>query len=86
METGQSITHYIVPEGRYARAYAQLASSGYQLHWQSLPAVGSTKKTSKNKFTCPECRQNAWAKAGARLICGECYEQDKDNLALMIPQ
>ena len=44
METGQSMTHYILPEGRYARAYAQLASSGYQLHWQSLPAVGSAKK------------------------------------------
>jgi len=63
METGQSITHYIIPEGLYAKAYAQLSASGYQLHWQSLPAVGSArKKTSKTKFTCPECGQNAWAK------------------------
>src|SRR4030095_15194387 len=58
-ETGQSITHYIIPEGRYARAYATLASSGFQLHWQSLPAVGSAKKSSKRKFTCPECGQTA---------------------------
>jgi hypothetical protein len=86
MVTGQSITHYILPEGRYARAYAQLASSGFQLHWQSLPAVGGKKKSSKSKFTCPECGQNAWAKPGARLICGECFEADKENISLMIPQ
>ena len=67
---GQSMTHYILPEGRYAMAYAQLASSGYQLHWQSLPASGRKTITSKRKFTCPECGQNAWAKPGARLICG----------------
>src|SRR6266545_5332547 len=26
------------PEGRYAKAYATLAASGFQLHWQSVPA------------------------------------------------
>ena len=63
-ETGQSVTHYIMPEGRYARAYAKLAATGFQLHWQSLPASkhAKAKKSSKTKFTCPECGQNAWAK------------------------
>jgi hypothetical protein len=83
METGQSMTHYILPEGRYARAYAQLASSGYQLHWQSLPAVGSAKKSSKRKFTCPECGQNAWAKPGARLICGVCFNDEEGSIHIM---
>ena len=86
METGQSMTHYILPEGRYARAYAQLASSGYQLHWQSLPAVGSAKKSSKNKFSCPECGQNAWAKPGARLICGECFNSREGEIRYMVPE
>jgi hypothetical protein len=86
METGQSMTHYILPEGRYAKAYAQLSGSGYQLHWQSLPAVGGKMKSSKRKFTCPECGQNAWAKPGAALICGECSEADKENITLMTPQ
>jgi len=85
-ETGQSVTHYILPEGRYARAYANLASSGYQLHWQSLPAVGSAKKSSKNKFTCPECGQNAWAKPGASLICGECYEDGEGDSCFMLAE
>jgi ribosomal protein S27AE len=86
METGQSITHYILPEGRYARAYAQLSDSGYQLHWQSLPAVGSAKKTSKRKFTCPECGQNAWAKPGARLICGQCFDEGNGDIYPMVAE
>src|SRR5437764_3971921 len=28
-ETGQSVTHYIIPEGRYAKAYARLAATGF---------------------------------------------------------
>jgi hypothetical protein len=86
METGQSITHYIIPEGLYAKAYAKLAASGYQLHWQSLPAVGSAKKSSKNKFTCPECGQNAWAKPGARLICGECFNNPEGDIPYMLSE
>ena len=86
METGQAVTHYILPEGRYAKAYAQLSASGYQLHWQSLPAVGSAKKSSKNKFSCPECGQNAWAKPGARLICGECFNSREGEIRYMVPE
>src|SRR6266516_2021827 len=73
-ETGQSVTHYIIPGGRYAKAYAKLAATGFQLHWQSIPAVTSSKKSSKTKFTCPDCGQNAWAKPEAVLVCGECME------------
>jgi hypothetical protein len=36
-ETGQSVTHYIVDGGPYARAYAKLKGRGFQLHWQSAP-------------------------------------------------
>jgi SprT-like family len=86
METGQAVTHYIIPEGRYAKAYAMLASSGFALHWQSAPAVGSAKKSSKNKLTCPECGQNAWAKPGASLICGVCYESGEGEIRYMLPE
>src|SRR5919109_5594864 len=30
-ETGQRVSHYIIPNGRYAKAYAKLAASGFQL-------------------------------------------------------
>jgi hypothetical protein len=61
-ETGQSVTHYILPEGRYAQAYARFKATGFQLHWQSASQSqqAKAKKASKTKFTCPECGQNAW--------------------------
>ena len=87
-ETGQSVSHYIIPEGRFAQAYAKLAATGFQLHWQSAPVdkQGRAKKSSKRKFTCPACGQNAWAKPGARLICGECYDDGEGEIALMLAE
>jgi hypothetical protein len=87
-ETGQSVSHYMLPGGRYAKAYAQLADSGFQLHWQSVPASGQGrgKKSSKTKFTCPECGQNAWAKPDALLICGECYDEEEGDTSFMLAE
>jgi hypothetical protein len=85
-ETGQSVTHYIIPEGRYAKAYAKLAATGFQLHWQSVPAIASAKKSSKTKFTCPDCGQNAWAKPGALLICGECFVEGEGDICFMLAE
>src|SRR2546427_3077583 len=66
-ETGQSVTHYIIPCGRYAKAHAKLAGQGFTLHWQSIPAAEQArgKKSRKTKFTCPECGENAWAEPDA---------------------
>jgi ribosomal protein S27AE len=86
METGQAMRHYIIPEGRYSNAYVKLAETGYQLHWQSVQAVGGGKISSKRKFTCPLCGQNAWAKPGARLICGQCFNNDEFGIYNMVPE
>src|SRR5437763_12240072 len=85
-ETGQSVSHYILPGGRYGKAYAKLALQGFALHWQSAPVSGEgrAKKLSKVKFTCPECGQNAWAKPGARLLCGECYDGGEGTVCSML--
>ena len=87
-ETGQSVTHYILPEGPYAKAYAKLKAKGFQLHWQSAPAEqhAKAKKASKTKFTCPDCGQNAWAKPDALLICGTCYEDGEGEICLMLAE
>ena len=87
-ETGQSVTHYVTPEGPYAKAYAKLKARGFQLHWQSAPQgkQAKAKRASKTKFTCPECGQNAWAKPGALLICGICYEDGKSKISLMLAE
>lgn len=83
-EVGQSVTHYIIPGGPYARAYAKLAATGFRLNWQSLPFEGDRKKkaASKTKYTCPDCGVNAWAKPDTALICGACYETSGLVLAL----
>jgi len=87
-ETGQSVTHYILPAGPYAKAYAKLKAKGFQLHWQSAPAgqQAKAKKASKTKFTCPDCAQNAWAKADALLICGTCYDDGEGDILLMVAE
>ena len=73
-ETGQRVSHWIVPEGVYARAYAQLEATGFCLHWQSKPdeSAARGKKASKTKYTCPDCGLNAWAKPDVVLVCGGC--------------
>jgi predicted SprT family Zn-dependent metalloprotease len=87
-ETGQSVTHYIVAGGAYAKVYAKLKARGFQLRWQSAPAGGQAKakKASKTKFTCPDCAQNAWAKPDALLICGACYEDGDGDICLMLAE
>ena len=88
-ETGQSVTHYIVPGGAYATAYAKLKATGFQLHWQSAPeerAASVKKAASKTKFSCPECGQNAWAKADAVLLCGVTDEHDGGRIQAMLAE
>jgi len=86
-ETGQSVTHYIIPDGAYARAYAKLAKTGFQLNWQSHPFSSERKKkaASKTKYTCPTCNTNAWAKPETSLICGACYDDDGE-ISIMEPE
>ncbi len=76
--TGQRVSHYVEPGGRFARACAELIG----LHRGMVPYVESgdeaerrtrEKKTaSKTRYTCPVCGVNAWAKPETRLACGVC--------------
>ena len=88
-ETGQSVTHYIIPGGSYERAYAKLAVTGFQLNWQSQPFGIERKKkaASKTKYTCDTCGANAWAKPNTSLICGHCYDDPDDGeIRVMEPE
>lgn len=69
--TGQQMTHYIIEGGPFDVACAEFTG---KLQWQSLPRPSAlkTKASSKTKFTCPECGQNAWAKPTSNLMCGDC--------------
>lgn len=78
-ETGQNMTHYIEPEGRFEQACRQLIERGFSLPYVELWGDEDGKKkakkaASKTKYTCPECDANAWAKPETSLICGACME------------
>ena len=80
--TGQSVTHYIMNGGAFDRAADTLLATGFQLQWQSYgfnEEEGKRKATSKTKYTCPECEQNAWARPSANLICGDCEVQMEEQ-------
>jgi hypothetical protein len=38
---------------------------------------------SKTKLSCPNGHVNAWARPGAKLICGECYEETHEAVPLL---
>jgi predicted SprT family Zn-dependent metalloprotease len=78
-ETGQQMTHYIIKDGPFAKAYAKLNERGFQLHWQSADYSTQKNPSSKTKFTCLQCGQNAWGKPDALLICGHCSEVDVED-------
>jgi predicted SprT family Zn-dependent metalloprotease len=84
-ETGQRVTHYILPGGAFAAGVARLRATGFALRWQSRVDEGGRQKkaASKTKYTCPNCGRNAWAKPGSELICGGCYDEAKGEIHVM---
>jgi predicted SprT family Zn-dependent metalloprotease len=78
-ETGQAITHYILPNGPFAGAYAKLAAGGWKLNLQSAPhPVNGGGSNSKTKFTCSSCGQNAWGKPDLAILCKPCRVQMRE--------
>jgi predicted SprT family Zn-dependent metalloprotease len=80
-QTGPQMTHYITPGGLFEREIGALLAGGFTLRWQSGGRSSSGKGVNKNKakYTCPDCGQNAWAKPGARLVCGDCMQPMQAN-------
>lgn len=80
-ETGQKVSHYILPGGPFDEACTELLAGGFSIDWQSegIDGTRAAKRASKTKYTCPECGQNAWAKPNARIGCLDC-------MAPMLPE
>ena len=78
--TGQKMSHYIIPGGKFETITKILVGDNFNLKWCSVVGKGmldpdkkpKTRKKSKVKYTCPDCHQNAWARPEANLMCGEC--------------
>ncbi len=73
--TDQRVTHLITLGGAFERAARGLIDTDLTLKWRSREHAKAGKPSkNKTKYTCLECGQSAWAKPGARLICGDCKE------------
>lgn len=83
-ETGQKMTHYVVQDGPFEKLVEDFTKS-YKLHWQANKGergAGAAKKQTRQKFTCPSCGANAWAKFEAALACGQCSEREGDLIKM----
>jgi hypothetical protein len=80
-QTGQSMHHYVDPNGRFAAALEKMPDS-IRLPWVTGNLTLSTEKPedepkpkNKIKYTCTGgCGANAWGKPNLQIICGECSE------------
>lgn len=83
--TGQKVTHYVEPGGRFEASCKALIDTGFVLPWLALTTSDASEKkrakkaASKTKYTCPSCEANAWAKPDASLVCGDCMEHMQDQ-------
>jgi len=81
--TGQKVSHFILPGGKFDRACGALQDRGFTLLLQQAPILHIKPPKSKVKYTCPDCGLRAWAKPGSSLACGDCKclmkcEEDPD--------
>jgi SprT-like family len=76
-ETGQRMLDYIIPDGAFTIAFAELASMGWRLNLQSAHRPGPRPGTnnSKTKFTCSRCGQNVWGRPDSHVGCWDCKVQ-----------
>ena len=84
-ETGDTVSHYIEPGGRFERVVGRLLATGFEITWiddtgkKSPPPDGNgteggsgSRSGRRTKYICrhPDCTLKAWAKADASLLCG----------------
>lgn len=81
-ETGDRMSHFVVPDGPFARAARELLTTGFAIPWKERtlePAAGAHRDGEEAvsrsgrwfKFVCPQCGRIARAAYDARLVCGE---------------
>ena len=76
-KTGQKVSHYIQPGGRFDQACRALLDDAFTVPWMALTHSGEEKTrkkkaASKTKYTCLSCDLNVWGKPDIKVICGEC--------------
>lgn len=82
--TGYQMTHYVLPGGKFEKASQEFLKKYKKIFFVEggisslLSKAGLASRMSKTKFSCPHCKQNAWAKPDTNIICGDCNQQMED--------
>jgi predicted SprT family Zn-dependent metalloprotease len=79
IRVGQRMTHYVVDNGPFDRAFERLAKAALLPFLAGVPphdgpgvAKSTSSAASKTKYSCTKCRLNAWARPNADLMhCGQ---------------
>ncbi|GAK50676.1 putative zinc metallopeptidase [Candidatus Moduliflexus flocculans] len=72
-QTGQRMSHYLLAGGRFERAMASLFTESH-ISWKSQSQGEGARRIrqTRQKYTCPGCGLNVWAKPAANIVCGDC--------------
>jgi hypothetical protein len=81
---GQSVSHYILKDGAFKRAFDALPNSLLLpfIYTHAQTNTNTEKNTSefkdpknKVKYHCPICKNNVWGKPNLRIECGDCHSK-----------
>ncbi len=70
--TGQQMTHYIITNGPYATAVAELLATGLKITWMDRANDKKKASAARIKYHCDMCNSNVWGKAGLAIMCMAC--------------
>ena len=72
-KTGQGMTHYVDPNGKFIKAFNGLKDK--EINYKPLPDMSGIKAKSadrsKIKYSC-SCGNNVWGKPGLFITCNDC--------------
>jgi hypothetical protein len=78
---GAKMSHYIIRGGAFAKAFKQLADTGFKFELESKAyAAKERKPSSKNDFVCRHGHQKCWGKDSLALSCNTCLDQVIEKL------
>jgi hypothetical protein len=78
-KTGQSMTHYVDPNGKFIKAFkrlkeAEIYKPSFSLESGAAKGKGKNGGRSKTKYACP-CGNKVWGKPGLIIVCGACEKE-----------
>ena len=83
--TWRSATHSIASDGLFAEVFAKHEAQLKALPWQEcVKQANRGRGLDRVRFQCPTCGSNAWARAAALLMCGNCSTPER--LVEMLPE